>query len=453
MVGVIVLVPALSLLSAGAYRVTHEVDLRCYPNYSFDLGDIDGDGRKEMISLSQSGNRLRAMGLDGTRILEKRISNHGNWGTAIICAEDLDGDGRDEIIVPSIGRGGEALVLALDARGAVVRAHGFGTYERDKYGIRVPLLKPMRIAAGGPKGIVAAVAGGIVVALDSQFKEVWRTGGFRRDFEHELFVADLDRDGLDEVLFSTVGERGGGDFVILDHNGAILLRKPVSDYVPDTHFDDVAVADFRGRGQTEILVEKGLLLDAKGGIIWDVTRHIGHGQWIAHAPDPKRGGRMAFIAELWGSEGGSALFAGRGEKLWAVEKLPRTKLDAEKFPGWSVLPTRCHFVQWSPGSPPEIFFGEQTCSPTSHDCFETRRFRLQWFFLDLDGKPLGIIPFEDAQIEGYWYNGEVASKVADVDGDGDQEIVFPKQDGHAVVIEKLESASAAGQGGRKGISP
>jgi hypothetical protein len=139
---------------------------------------------------------------------------------------------------------------------------------------------------------------------------------------------------------------------------------------------------------------------------------------------------------LWGAEGKSALFTGQGEKLWEIGDLPRTTLG-KQFPGWAVLPTRCHIVQWTPGSEPEIYLGEQARNPTSHDCFETRRFALQAFFLDLQGNLLGTLPFEDTQVEGYWYNGEVRSRVADVDGDGREEVVFPRQDGHVMVIHKL----------------
>jgi hypothetical protein len=56
--------------------------------------------------------------------------------------------------------------------------------------------------------------------------------------------------------------------------------------------------------------------------------------------------------------------------------------------------------------------------------------------MDLQGNLAGEMPFNDAQIENYYYNGEVHSRVADVDGDGQQEIIFPKQDGHIMIIKK-----------------
>ena len=47
---------------------------------------------------------------------------------------------------------------------------------------------------------------------------------------------------------------------------------------------------------------------------------------------------------------------------------------------------------------------------------------------------LATLPFRDAQVEGYWYNGEVHSRVADVDGDGRVDVVFPRQDGRVMIL-------------------
>ncbi len=425
------------------YFVAYEPDLRYYPNYSFEIGDIDGDGKVEMVSLNQNGNRLRAVKINGEVLFEKRVRNHGNWGTPLICVTDIDGDGRDEVIVPSFGRFFESRIAAFNAEGVEIGEYSFGIYRKDDFGIGVPLLAPMRFRQDGRPGIVAAVAGGYVVALDNELREIWRAEGFRNDFGHEFYVSDVDGDGLDEVAFCTLdhinggrGNIGEGELVMLDDDGTTLLRRNTRDYHRDTHFDDIAMADFRGLGRNEILLEKGILIDRNGDIVWDVSDQLDHGQWIAHTADPDGKGRLIFISELWGSEGKSSLFSGDGRKLLEIRDLPRSKLDPEKFPGWRVLPTRCHIVQWTSESEPEIFLAEQTCSTTTHDCFSTAHFELKAFFLDLKGNLVGVLPFQDAQIEGYWYNGEVRSRVADVDGDGQQEVVFTKQDGHVMVIKK-----------------
>ena len=428
------------------YHIAHEIDLRCYPNYSFEVGDVDGDGRMELVYLTQNGNRLRVIGLDGKVRLDRHIANFGNWGTVVPCVLDVNGDGRAEVIVPhvDVSRGQMARIVAMDAEGAIVAEHCFGTYERDAFGVTVPLLAPLRLGSrlGGQVGVIAAVAGGRIVALDTRLQEMWRVDGLRHDFAHEFCVADIDQDGLDEVAFCTVdhidgrGPANAGDLVVLDHDGRMLLRENVGRYYPDTHFDCIAMADFRGAGEVEILLEKGILINLNGDVVWDVSKQLDHGQWIAHTEDPQRGGQLILMSELWAAESKGCLLTGAGELVATTAGLPRSRLDQASFPGWKVLATRGHAVQWTPEAAPEFFLAEQACAPTSHDCFATRSFQLRAFFLDAQGELLAALPFEDAQIESYWYNGEVRSRVADVDGDGRPEIIFPRQNGRVMVIKK-----------------
>jgi len=62
----------------GPHFVAFTPDLRCYPNYSFEIGDVDGDGRLEMVSLNQNGNRLRAVDLEGNVVFQSKVINNGN---------------------------------------------------------------------------------------------------------------------------------------------------------------------------------------------------------------------------------------------------------------------------------------------------------------------------------------------------------------------------------------
>lgn len=429
------------------YYIAHQADVRCNPNYSFEIGDVDGDGIMEWICLDQSGNRLRVVSIDGRVLFERRVTNHGNWGTPLPCAADIDGDGSDEIIVPDIAPGSkkEARIVVLNKNGAAIGEHSFGVRGKDDYGISVPLLARARRETAGTVGVVVALAGGEVVLLDSTLNEVWRRSDFRNDFGHEFYLADVDGDGADEIAFCTLDhinagytndEWNTGELVILDHDGSTILRRRVDDYCPETHFDDLAFADFRHNGTVEMLTEKGQLVNLeRGEVVWDAGSYLDHGQWIAHTTTAS-GNTRIFISELWGRHGKSSLLAGDGRHLADVASLPRTTLEPELFPGWSVLPTRCHAIRWRPDEAAEFFFAEQTCSPTSHSCFRTRHFALRAFFLDESGKLVGSLPFEDAQIEGYWYNGEVRSRVADVDNDGENEIVFPQQNGLVSVIKK-----------------
>lgn len=439
-------------LMMSEYYVAHEVDLRCYPNYSLTVGDIDGDGQKELVSLNQGGTRLRVQKLNGDLVLEKTIFNKGNWGTLQPCMVDVDGDGREEVIVPVLAPRLEASLVAFNAEGEIIREFVFGSRADDDFGITVPLTAPFRFQDTERPGILAAVAGGTIVALDADFNEIWRVDGFRNDFGHEFYIHDIDGDGLDEVVFCTVdhcagspfGEWNIGEFVMMDHDGTVLMRRQTTDYMVEHHFDDFAFGDFTGNGQMELLIEKGFLTDLKGNMIWDISKEFDHGQWIAHTPDPNGPGRLIFISELWGHKGKSALFRGDGTKITDTAGLPWSTSISNQLPGWGVLPTRVHTVQWTPDSEPEFFLAEQTVSPSTHNCFKTEHFELKAFFLDINGKLKHAMPFKDAQIEGYWYNGEVSSIVDDVDGDGMQEVVFPRQDGKVMIIKKGRSGCRNG---------
>jgi hypothetical protein len=401
----------------------------------------------EFISMNKSGGRLKALDLNGAALFEQSLGNTGIWGTALICTADLDGDGRDEIIVPD-GKG----IAAFDGNGKKIRDRGFDSAGQDDYGINVPLLGSAKILSPDEPAIIAAVAGGTVAALDKNFDVIWKTEGLRNDFGHEIHFADIDGDGLDEIIFCTADHIGRGvesnvgELVLLDHDGSVMLRKKVSDYINDTHFDDIAMGDFHGNGSSQILLEKGILLDLDGKVIWDISGKFDHGQWIAHTSGPDGNGRICFISELWGAEKRGLLFSGGGEVIKDVTgSLPWVSFDSEEHKELNLkpLPTRCHIIRWDDISEPEIFLSQQAYLPyisgpwtDYHRCYRTTSFGLKALFMDLRGNLTGELPFADAQIEGYFYNGEVHSRVADVDGDGRQEIVFPRQDGAVMIIKK-----------------
>jgi len=421
------------------YISNDKVKLNYYPCYSFEIGDVDGDGKMEFISMNQSGNQLQVHNLEGELLFEKELRNIGTWGTPIICVFDINGDGCDEVIVPN----GES-IIALDKRGNITKEHIFEGCQKDAYGICVPLLGAASVLSSEKPSLIAAVASGIVYALDNDFNTIWKVDGLRRDFGHEIHFADIDGDGFDEIAFCTVddisaetGADNVGDLVLLDHDGTILLRKRVDALINDTHFDDIAMSDFLGDGTSQVLVEKGLLLDISGNIIWDLSDQMEHGQWIAHTHNPNGKGRLCFISELWGGAMKSMLFTGQGKKIKDISDFAWVKpVDKNNF----FIPTRCHTVNWESTSAPEIFFTQQGYinyeKNFSHYCDRTRRYKLNCLFMDIHGNQVGELPFDDMQIEGYFYNGETHSKVADVDGDGQQEIVFPKQDGRIMIIKK-----------------
>jgi len=432
------------------YTAYDNIDLGFYPNYSFEVGDLNGDGKFEFISMDQSGNLLRVVNLDGEVVFEKTLENNGNWGTPIFCTTDINNDGCDEIIIQS----GDA-ILAIDGKGEVIKEFIFKECGKDDYGICIPL-----IGAVDGSSIIAAVAGGTIYKLDYNFNIVWQSDGFRNEYSHEMFFADIDNDGYEEIILCTVDsinhsfdpETNVGELLILDHDGSLMLRKRVDDYVKnDTHFDDIAIADFIGDGTCQILLEKGILIDLKGNVLWDLQHHMNHGQWIAYTKNPeshetpetaetpenpespeypkhpKHPGMICFISELWDPVVLGLIFTGQGEKISDIKNLPWPNPPE----GVRILPSRCHLFG-------QEFFVTQQMSVAGNEFNNSnkRPYQAIGLFIDLQGNLLGELPYDDAQVEGYYYNGETHSKVVDVDSDGHPEIIYPKQDGHIMIIKK-----------------
>ncbi len=60
----------------------------------------------------------------------------------------------------------------------------------------------------------------------------------------------------DRTLNVFGGESDVGELVLLDHDGSTIMRRRVTDYCFDTHFDDIVMADFLGTGGSQIVLEK-----------------------------------------------------------------------------------------------------------------------------------------------------------------------------------------------------
>ena len=146
------------------YIANDKINLKCYPNYSFEIADVNSDGKMEFISMNQNGNLLSVFNLDGEVLFEKVLENNGNWGTAIFCAADINGDSRDEIIVQN-----GANVIALDENGNKIRERAFGGCQKDAYNISIPILGSARTKSPDEKSIIVCAAGGEIYAIDKNF--------------------------------------------------------------------------------------------------------------------------------------------------------------------------------------------------------------------------------------------------------------------------------------------
>ena len=419
--------------SRGVYYCKTLVDIGFYPNYSFEVGDIDGDGIKEIAVLTTDGGTLRVFRIDGSLLFERTLRNHGCWGTPTITFSDLDGDGKEELIVPD-----GSMVIALDDHNDIVRKTRVPTSTVDDYGIAIPLIGVFK--REGKTNICVAAAGGGVFAFDDEFRLLWSIKGLRKDFGHEFNISEIPNNesiiafsNVDHIRYASAQTEG--ELILVDSSGRLLLKKRVRDLIDDTHFDDVAIADFTGNGRLEVLVEKGILMDLKGNVIWNASKCFDHGQWIAHLPDPRGPGRLSFIAELWGYKGKSRMLDSKGKTLWTLGEHRHTKIDQNLYPGCKVAPTRVHAIDWKNNGEYEIVLAEQIV-PSREFQKKDIVHKLKIFVFNPMGELLAEIPFVDTRKGEFFYNGEVHSRAVDMDNDGNMEFVFPRQDGKVMVIGK-----------------
>ena len=167
--------------------------------------DLDGDGRDELLIGSVDARFLRAVDLDGRPLWSLCLSNFADGQCLPIDAFDFDGDGHSEVYVPD--EMGHRLIRIDGATGRIIARsqelpgdgidgisapHGFRQYQT---------LRPTTWSGKGP-ALYAATKGGHVIAFDPSLKVLWIRDGLGQDIEHYVFRGDIDGDGKDEAFVS-----------------------------------------------------------------------------------------------------------------------------------------------------------------------------------------------------------------------------------------------------------
>lgn len=174
---------------------------------------------------------------------------------SILC-EDIDGDGREEILFGSY----EGYVVSVEFRD--------GDYSVDwtspKFGTRVWGLTVGQFDDDGSPEIIVGDGDGIVRSIDGTTKEIeWRSEELGRD-AHGLLLHDVDGDDEDELLVGT-------GFKTDQPWGQIYLfnRSSTEHYDAFDPFDsrlrELHIADVDSDGREELIVGSGVSLGDVGG--------------------------------------------------------------------------------------------------------------------------------------------------------------------------------------------
>ena len=298
-----------------AAKLWKRIDIAEFKGSFVTLGDLDNDGAVEFL-LSYLGPysshlRLVAVDVDGEKLWEfgdRSVSRHasgtksdmGNPCRGICVAYDIDGDGRTEVLVEFWNDGAPVLYL-LDGGTGQVRAEvasPFGMDVRDPAGYTTSRPSPAAMIArlagvdSPPCFILKYEASNRIpthaVAFDAGLNTVWRVRGKPTAMGHHTAVADIDRDGRDEVVFGELAVDGDGE--------RIFERKFGS------HADMVEIFDTPAGDRRIVLsiCNHGPVycLDPTGLTVWEKSREeVPHGQaaWAGNFLPERTGLEMVLL--------------------------------------------------------------------------------------------------------------------------------------------------------------
>jgi hypothetical protein len=255
-----------------------DASLRINTAASVATGDIDGDGRPEIIAVDSSGSRLIAFESDGTFKWRSGNLESINWGAPAIA--DLDENGTPEIVV---GR------HVLDNTGALLWTGTGGTSSGGNVG---PLSLVSDVNLDGTPDVVA---GNTIYDAAGAIQQ-WNTGlpdGYNA-------VANFDADSLAEIVLVA-----NGAVWLLDDNMAVKWG-PVA--IPGGGYGGPpTIADFDGDGQPEIGVagaSRYAVFETDGTLKW---------QAVVQDSSSNRTGSSVFDFQL---DGSAEVVYGDELRLW-----------------------------------------------------------------------------------------------------------------------------------------
>jgi RHS repeat-associated protein len=201
------------------------------PSASPAIGDIDGDGRPEIVALAESNVHLVAFEHDGafkwrSLALELNASN----GAPFLA--DLDGDGKSEVVIGRQVLNGSTGALLFTGTAPMLG--------------RSPATGPRSVAVDlDLDGRPEVIAGASAYRADGTL--LWQNAAVG---DGVVAVGNLDSDAYPEIAVGSSGAR----LWLLEHDGTVRAG-PIT--VPgSSNFGTVTLADFDGDAQNEIAISR-----------------------------------------------------------------------------------------------------------------------------------------------------------------------------------------------------
>lgn len=285
------------------------------------LGDIDGDGRMELVIVqADSGIDDRYVPHQITCVTAYRLTGEMMWQVGDASAEagkfgadfpaqiyDIDGDGKLEIL------------CVMDHKFRILSG-GDGTLKKE-YELPAEQAHDCIIIAnlsGGerPQDIILKDRYRNMWALNNKFELLWTHAG---NIGHFPWVHDINGDGYDEVM---------AGYDLLDHNGKVLWScKDLDD-----HADCLWVGDVNGDGREELVVGGSVtcLYSADGEELWRYdgsveSQHVALGKFLPEEPGLQVAGLDRIVRGdgykgQWDGKDGMFLLDCNGKEIWKEDR-------------------------------------------------------------------------------------------------------------------------------------
>jgi len=285
------------------------------------LGDINGDGRMEVIIVQADGNIddrhvphqvtcITAYSLLGEQLWQrgKPADKPGGFGSDFPAqVYDIDGDGCLEILCVM-----EKRFLILDGNTGEIKK----SYELPSENAHDCILIANVSGKDRATDIILKDRYENMWVMDSNFKMLWKHTG---NLGHYPWVYDINRDGFDEIM---------AGYDLLNHKGEILWScKDLDD-----HADCLWVGDVNGDGIPEFAVGGSVtcLYDREGKELWRYTgsiesQHIALGRFCEDLPGLQIAGLDRIVRGdgykgQWDGRDGMFLIDCDGKELWKEDR-------------------------------------------------------------------------------------------------------------------------------------